>query len=124
MRGETRRRREGFTLVEILVALAIFSFAAIALLNLSGQNAASADLVERRLLASIVAENRAAEAMLGAPALGELTGEEELGGRTWAWRTLTTATQVPEILRTDVEVREGEDPQVAASLSVFRAATR
>lgn len=116
-------RRQGFTLLEILVALAIFSFAALALLNLSGQNARSADLVESRLLADIIAENRAADVLLAPPALGELTGEEQLGGRTWSWRTRTEATVVPEILRVDVEVREGgPQGQAVSNFTVFRGA--
>ncbi|MFP5297125.1 MAG: prepilin-type N-terminal cleavage/methylation domain-containing protein, partial [Alphaproteobacteria bacterium] len=40
--------RQGFSLVELLVALAVFSLAAMALLNLSGENTRSAARVEDR----------------------------------------------------------------------------
>ena len=54
--------RQGFSLVELLVALAVFSLAAMALLNLSGENTRSAARVEDRTLGGVVAENLAVEA--------------------------------------------------------------
>ena len=50
-------RREGFTLLETLVAMAIFSLAVMALLNLAGENTRTAAIVEERTLAGVVAEN-------------------------------------------------------------------
>ena len=54
--------RSGFTLIEMLVALAVFSLAAMALLNLSGENTRTAARVETRTLGGVVAENLAVEA--------------------------------------------------------------
>jgi type II secretion system protein I len=56
--------RAGFTLIECLVALAVFGLAAMALLNLSGESTRSAARVETRTLGGIVADNVAAEAMI------------------------------------------------------------
>ncbi|MDP2117618.1 MAG: type II secretion system protein GspI, partial [Brevundimonas sp.] len=60
-------------MIELLVALAVFSVAALALLNLAGENSRSAARVETRTLGGVVAENLAVEAMI-APRLP--------GGRT------------------------------------------
>lgn len=113
--------RGGFSLIELLVALAVFSLAAMALLNLAAENTRTAARVEVRALAAIVAENRAVELLVAPapPAPGVDEGVEALAGRDWRWRRTVTATARPEILRIDVEVAEGET--VAADVSVFRS---
>lgn len=113
-------RRSGFTLIELLVALAVFSIAALALLHLSGQNARSADLIETRTLAGIIAENRAVEAQLSVLPIGVEEGAEEAGGRRWLWRRRTSETADPALLRVDIDVRGEESEQVLASLGLFK----
>lgn len=111
--------RGGFTLVEMLVALAVFSLAAMALLNLSGESTRSAQRVETRTLGGMVAENVAVEAA-AAPTLGEgeASGQAALGGRNWQWTRVVLATDDPELLRIDVRVRDGEGQ--AADRTLFR----
>lgn len=114
-----RSRRGGFTLVEMLVALAVFSLAAMALLNLSGENTRSAARVEERTLGGVVAENVAVEAAT-APRLaeGETSGQVRLAGRDWRWTRVVSATEDADIQRIDVRVaaREGQ----AADRTLFR----
>lgn len=114
--------RNGFTLVEMLVALAVFSLAAMALLNLSGESTRSAQRVETRTLGGMVAENVAVEAAV-APALGEgeSAGTSDLGGRRWQWTRAVTATADPDLLRIDVRVRDDEGQ--AADRTLFRRRT-
>ena len=114
--------RNGLTLVEMMVALAVFSLAAMALLNLSGESTRSAQRVETRTLGGMVAENVAVEAAV-APSLGEgeTTGRSDLGGRRWAWTRAVLATADPDLLRIDVRVRD-EDGQ-AAERTLFRRRT-
>jgi general secretion pathway protein I len=111
--------RGGFTLVEMLVALAVFSLAAMALLNLSGESTRSAQRVETRTLGGMVAENVAVEAAI-APALGEgeTSGQSALGGHNWQWTRAVVATEDPELLRIDVRVRDEEGQ--AADRTLFR----
>ena len=101
--------RGGFTLVEMLVALAVFSLAAMALLNLSGESTRSAQRAETRTLGGMVAENVAIEAAV-APSLGEgeTSGQSDLGGRRWGWTRAVSATADPDLLRIDVRVRDEE----------------
>lgn len=118
-----RRADPGFSLIEMLVALAVFSLAVLALLNLSGQSTRSAALVEEQVLAGMVADNRAVEAMVldmaSLAAAGE--GEETLGGRAWQWTRTLSETPVAELVRVDIEVRPLPEDRVAASISVFRS---
>ena len=112
--------RQGFSLVELLVALAVFSLAAMALLNLSGENTRSAARVETRTLGGLVAENIAVEAMI-APAIpeGETSGVVSLAGRQWRWIRTVAATDDPELQRIDIRVVTDEGQ--AADRSLFRA---
>ena len=52
-----KRNEEGFTLIEMLVALAIFSLAALALLRLGGATATNSARLSDQALAQIVADN-------------------------------------------------------------------
>jgi general secretion pathway protein I len=115
-----RTSREGFTLVEMLVALAVFSLAAMALLNLSGENTRSAARVETRVLGGVVAENLAVEAAI-APRLpeGESSGRIELAGRSWTWTRAVVATDDPEIQRIDIRVADGTEQ--ASDRTLFRS---
>jgi len=113
----------GFSLIEMLVAVAVFSLVALALLNLAGENTRSALVVEERVLAGVVADNRAVEAMLSTPA--ELAtrsgGTEEAGDRVWRWTRTVTRTDMAAVARVDVVVTPSGEDRVAAEASVFRS---
>lgn len=119
---EPPRSRAGFTLVEMLVALAVFSLAALALLNLAGENTRSAARVETRTLGGIVADNVAVEAVV-ASALGDgvSSGRVSLAGRDWRWTRTVSPTDAEDIQR--VEVRVANDEGQAADRTAFRART-
>ncbi|TQV29568.1 type II secretion system protein GspI, partial [Xanthomonas perforans] len=61
------RASSGFSLLELIVALAIFGIAVVGLLNLSSESTRTAVVLEEHALAAVVAENQAIEATL-APA--------------------------------------------------------
>ena len=67
-----RSAEQGFTLVEMLVALAIFSLAALALLRLGGATAANSARLGEQALAQMVARNLAVEAEAGGPGRARL----------------------------------------------------
>jgi len=117
-----RAHPSGFTLVETLVALAVFGLAAMALLNLAGENTRSAARVETRTLAGIVAENIAVEAAI-APAVaeGETSGRIDLAERGWSWTRRVAGTDDPEIQRIDIAVLTDDPrPIQAADRILFR----
>lgn len=112
----------GFSLIELLVALAVFALVALALLNLAGESLRTANHVEQRTLAGIVAANLAVEAqLLDAQALARpARGHERLAGRDWAWqRTATPGAGEQPLLRVDIRVA-GDDGREAASAEVYR----
>ncbi len=110
-----RRRRPGrffpieagFTLIEILVALAIVAIALAAVVAETSHYVYSTSRLQDRTLAHWVAVNRIVEQQLSTvwPATGATNGTVELGGREWAWTMRITDTPDDSIRRIDVEVR-------------------
>ncbi|HBF90939.1 MAG TPA: hypothetical protein DDX09_07205, partial [Hyphomonas atlantica] len=57
------RQEHGFTLVEVLVALGVFSIAAMSLAHLGNETLVGARHVDQRFLATVEADNQIAEIM-------------------------------------------------------------
>jgi len=116
-------RESGFTLIEMLVALAIFSLAALALLRLQGATAVNAGRLHEQAIAQIVARNLAVEAMTDpiAPAFGAAGGRIVNGGLGWRWARRTERSPEPRIQMISIHVRS-ELSSTAANMMVFRKA--
>jgi len=120
-RSVARRSEQGFTLIEMMVALAVFSLAALALIRLEGANFRGATTLDRSLLAGIVARNVAVNAQTAAqvPALGTAQGDEANGGKTWRWtRVVAPVGDGDRVFRIDVTVADAAG--TAAKLTVLR----
>ena len=114
---------KGFTLIEMLVALAVFSLAALALLRLEGATLSSTASLDERLLGQIVARNVAVETLTNpiAPPLGASNGEAANGGRNWRWTRNTAPLEDQGIVRVDITVADAEGAN-AAALTIVRPA--
>ena len=116
------RSRQGFTLVEVLVALAIVSIALMAALRAAGQGTAAVGELRSRLLAGWVAENRLAEHRARGDwvALGIGRGTQQQGGVEFVWREEVIATPNPAFRRVDVFVSApAEESRSLARLTGF-----
>lgn len=96
----------GFTLLEMMVALAIFSLAALAMVRLQGYSVRSAAVLGDSSTAWQVARNIAVEQLSdpAPPVIGEERGEEVNGGQTWTWAVDTQQTDDARLLRMDIVV--------------------
>ncbi|WP_025822718.1 type II secretion system minor pseudopilin GspI [Shewanella marina] len=79
---------KGMTLLEVMVALAVFAIAAVAVVNSIGAQVANLPILEERTLAQWVADNQMVDARLEQdfPAIGKKDGQTELAGKEWYWR--------------------------------------
>lgn len=101
----------GFTLIEVLVALAIISIALLASLRVTGAGINSVGELRGRLLAGWVAENVLAEQRARAAwlPLGMQRGAVRQGGIEFGWREDVVATPNPNFHRVDVRVFAAHD---------------
>ncbi|HBX55186.1 MAG TPA: type II secretion system protein GspI, partial [Pseudomonas sp.] len=91
------KRSAGFTLLEVLVALAIFALVAASVLTASARSLQTAARLEDKTLAMWIADNRLTELQLAdtPPGDGRDQGELEFAGRRWQWQSEIQATSEP-----------------------------
>ncbi len=104
----------GFTLIEVMVALAVVAIALPALLFLLFQQLDGADYLRQRSVASWIAEDKLGELRLvvarqGALPEGEITGETEVLDQDWSWWIDQEGTEVPGFIRVEINVARGID---------------
>lgn len=111
----------GFTLIEILVALAIFSLAAMALLRLQGETLSNSAALQNKAIGQIVARNVAVETLTDpvAPSLGKSEGFEMDAGRHWRWTRHTGLSGQAGLQRVQIAVIDDSGQEIAG-LVIFR----
>jgi general secretion pathway protein I len=103
---------KGFTLVEILVALAILAVALAATTRAAGLATDGAIETRQRLLATWAAENRVAElrARRVYPGTGTTQFNAEQGGATLTLVEVVTDTPNPTMRRVEIAVADSREP--------------
>jgi len=115
-------RARGFTLLEVLVALAVLAIALGAATAAVSRYVDHQGYLQERTLGTLVAHDVLAEFRLRKdwPATGEETGELDMARHHWYWRAVVAGTQDPDLRRVDIEIRAGDrDGPVLARLSGF-----
>jgi general secretion pathway protein I len=117
-------RQQGFTLIEVLVALMIFGLIATAASQVGSQYLGSFERVRDLTMASWIAGNRMNEVRLQEefPAVSESSKELEYAGRRWRVVTEISDTDEDSMRRIDIRVeayRGSGEPAQLQSLSGF-----
>lgn len=100
---------KGMTLIEVLVALAIFATAALSVLRSTTQHINTISYLEEKTFASMVVDNVMAKVLLDDAPKTERTGKSKLAGRDWYWKIKPIKTAVNFIGAFDVSVSVDED---------------
>lgn len=101
-----KQNHQGFTLLEVLVAVSIVAIAMGALLSGFARYADQAGYIRQRTLATWVAHNRMNELMLEPswPPTGSKEDEMEMAGVEWRYRIEVRGTEDPQLRRIDLRV--------------------
>ena len=83
----TNRFSLGFTLIEVMLAMAIFSIAGIALLSAADNNFKNLSHLENKVLANWIASNQLVTVTLDPkwPPKNNKKGTVEMAGQEWFW---------------------------------------
>ena len=101
-----RTQRQGYSLMEAMVALFVLAVASTGLLLATRSHIDSVGGLEDRVTAQWIAENRLAELNLGDPAAAQT--RVEMLGRRWSVEVTRTATDDPDLIAVEIAVsREG-----------------
>ncbi|MDR9890613.1 type II secretion system minor pseudopilin GspI [Pseudenterobacter timonensis] len=113
-------KMQGMTLLEVMVALVIFSTAALALMNSVSLNVRFTHGLADTLQASWVAENQLAQAKLENSTFPDAPqrGSETMGGRTWLWRVQRIDTGKQRFADEVQVFAEGEESQPVLALRI------
>jgi len=116
-------RRRGFTLIEVVIALAVVALALLALVRTAGLGARALAHERDATLAGLVAANVLAETRINErfPNFGQREGRATMGPNEYRWELVVQPTREPAIRRLDVRVfpTEPYDASPLASMSGF-----
>ena len=112
----------GFTLIEVLVALAVFSIAIIGLTRAGSQSAQATSAIESRMIAGIVADNQLILSRQLPARVGTRTGTSEQLSRQFEFEVLTETTELAGLLKMTVRVQEKNRDQVLVERTSFVSA--
>lgn len=100
----------GFTLIEVMLAMAVFAIAGLALLSAASNNARNMGHLEDKMFANWVASNQLVTVNLTStwPPKNNAKGEVELAGRQWFWQQKVIKTTDNDMRAIVMEVRLDE----------------
>ncbi|MSQ92139.1 MAG: type II secretion system protein GspI [Gammaproteobacteria bacterium] len=121
------RRLRGFTLIEVVVALAIVALGMFAVFKAIGDTTSNIGYLRDRSMAAWIADNRITEIRLSGefPSVDRTEGDVDFAGRRWHWAATVSQTPVEGLRRIDIKVRREDDAEDSAlsSLAGFVGAT-
>ncbi len=115
------RRANGFTLIELMIAMVVFAIAGVAVMRATTEHIRAMGMIEEMTMAGYVAENQLQLARLDTrwpPQPAE--GETEMAKNRWKWVLEVLETEDAEFRMLKVTVRPVEEPErVVSTLQTF-----
>lgn len=124
-----RRFGQGFTLLEVLIALTILAISSLAVIRQVGQGTVNLTLLEQKTLAALVADQRISQYRVAErwPALGSSNERTEMAGQDWQLSSDVTTTSDPLMRKVTVSVAldsASNKPVPLAEFVIYRGRIR
>ena len=117
----TWNRFRAFTLVEVMVALAIIALSLTAVSAKMGRMIETSNSMRERTYASWIAQNKITELRLAnvLPEVSATSGEVEYANTTWRWRAVISESGIENLFRVDVAVSYEDGDDVIRTVTGF-----
>jgi general secretion pathway protein I len=122
--NKAHRFSTGMTLLEVMVALLIFSLTATAIMKAASEHLTGVGQIEEITFATWVVNNRLTQLNIDTtwPVKNNLKGKQEMAGRVWYWQQKVSKTSDAEMVQVEVSVGLDEQYQdTVTSASTFIA---
>jgi len=116
-----KRTQRGFTLVEVMVALAIIALSLTAVAAKMSRMIDTSNSMAERTYASWIAQNKITEMRLAnvIPEVTTTRGEVDYANRTWRWRADVSETGIENLYRVDIEVLDADSEALIRKVTGF-----
>ena len=111
---------KGFTLIEVMLAMAIFAIAGVALVSSAESTFRTLGHLETKMIANWVASNQLVSASLDTtwPPKNNKKGKIEMAGREWFWQQKVIKTTDKDMRSLVIEIRL-QEKQILAETSLM-----
>ena len=116
-----RRRPRAFTLLEVMVALAIIALSLMAIASKMSRMIDTSNSMRERTYASWIAQNKITELRLAnvVPEVSTTSGDVEYANSTWRWRAVISESGIENLFRVDVEVLDADGDYIIRKVTGF-----
>lgn len=111
----------GFTLIEVIAALMIFSVGIVGLISMNTQSVRTINTLQDQFVAGVIADNVLIDARREQRIeLGEEQGDEESMGRSFTWQREILKTDLDNFFRINVRVLDAEGERLLIERTAYR----
>ena len=117
---KTPFKTQGFTLLEVLIALAILAILMASTIKITANNISNLVYLENKTLAAIIASNHEVAMRLTAAKPESLEGWDQMAGRRWYWTLKRRLSGIKGVLNYRIEVfLEGDKEPLVSLISTM-----
>ena len=122
-RSYKNKKAHGFTLLEVLIALAILAILMVSAIKITADNIKNLWYLENKTLAAIVASNHIVQLRLAKDKPEKLDGWDDMAGRRWYWQIKRGYSNIAGVwrYRIDVFLEGDKEPLIGLFSDISRS---